>query len=136
MSVIELNPPPLRSARVKRIPSGVQIDAPERAVRLRLPKNATSLDLLRAIYRHPRMPIPIRMEAAQMALPYEHPRLVMIAPSNVDPRQLNIAITGGLPRLPGTNTVFPHGAPPEPPMPEPSVAPDRSPAAMSRDKAW
>jgi hypothetical protein len=50
MSVIELNPPPLKTARLKRIPSGYQIDG-ERAVRLRLPKNANALDLLRAIYR-------------------------------------------------------------------------------------
>jgi hypothetical protein len=89
---------------------GVQIDAPEHSVRLRLPKNATSLDLLRAVYRHPRLPLEVRIEAAGMALPYEHPRLVMIAPASTEAR--TIRIVGGLPRLPGTETIMPGDKPP------------------------
>ena len=113
MSMVEQLYPPLpefKRARTRRIPSGVQIDAPERSVRLRLPKNATSLDLLRAVYRHPRLPAEVRIEAAGMALPYEHPRLVMIAPASTEAR--TIRIVGGLPRLPGTETIMPGDKPP------------------------
>jgi hypothetical protein len=109
-----LNPGPLPSfqrARARRIPSGIEVIHPERRVRLRLPKDATSLDLLRAIYRHPRMPLETRIECANLALPYEHPRLVMIAPSNLDQPTQRLIISGGLPRLPGTTTVFPHDPP-------------------------
>ena len=37
--------------------------------------NATSLDLLRAIYRSPQMPLHTRMRAAMACLKHEHPTL-------------------------------------------------------------
>ena len=41
--------------------------------------NATSLDLLRAIYKSPLIPLPVRMRAAICCLPFEHPKLVVTA---------------------------------------------------------
>jgi hypothetical protein len=104
MGLIELNPPPLRSARVKRIPSGVQVDTPDKAVRLRLPRNATSLDFLRAVYRHPRMPLETRIECANLALPFEHPKLLAVVANHAGQNDVKVIIQGGLPRLPGSTT--------------------------------
>jgi hypothetical protein len=39
-----------------------------------LPASATSLDLLRAVYRNARLPLHARMRAAALALPHEHPQ--------------------------------------------------------------
>jgi hypothetical protein len=40
---------------------------------------ATSLDLLQAVYRNPDVPLSVRMRAAGMAIPYEYPKLSVIA---------------------------------------------------------
>jgi hypothetical protein len=47
-----------------------------------LPPNATSLDLLRAIYRNPNAELTTRIRCAMACLQYEHPRLQMIAQIN------------------------------------------------------
>src|SRR5262245_31002953 len=49
---------------------------------LKLPPNGTSLDLLRAVYRNPSLPLHTRMRAAGLALPHEHPRLMVQAQIN------------------------------------------------------
>lgn len=62
-------------------------------------------EMLLAIMRDQRLPLPIRMEAATKVAVYEHPRL---AQTNQDiSGGLRIVIEGGLPALPGTNIIMP-----------------------------
>jgi hypothetical protein len=42
----------------------------------------TSLDLLQAVYRNPDVPLSVRMRAAGMAIPYEFPKLSVVASVN------------------------------------------------------
>ena len=46
---------------------------------VKLLSGSTSLDLLRAIYQSPELPLPTRMRAASMAIAYEHPKLAVTA---------------------------------------------------------
>jgi len=46
---------------------------------LNLGPNAMSIDLLRAVYRNPSIPLPIRIRCAVAALPHEVPRLAVTA---------------------------------------------------------
>jgi hypothetical protein len=127
MALIELNPPSLRTARVKQIPSGVQIDTPQRNIRLRLPPNCTALQFLQKVYMHPRIPMETRIEAATQTLPYQSPKLIaVVTNNNSNSGEQVLRIVGGLPKLPGTNTVFPGE---EPSLP----AQRRSQAQMTRE---
>jgi hypothetical protein len=112
MALIELNPPSLRTARVKQIPSGVH---PQRNIRLRLPPNCTALQFLQKVYSHPRIPMETRIEAATQALPYQSPKLIAVVTNNAsNSGEQVLRIVGGLPRLPGTDTTFPGDPPAQP----------------------
>ena len=41
---------------------------------LEFPPNGMSIDLLRAVYRNPSIPLPVRIRCAVAALPHEVPR--------------------------------------------------------------
>jgi hypothetical protein len=47
-----------------------------------LPEEATSLTFLQAIYRSADYPLKVRLRAAALALPFEHPRLSLSAQLN------------------------------------------------------
>ena len=46
---------------------------------IELGPNGMSIDLLRAVYRNPAIPLPVRIRAAVAALPHEVPRLAVTA---------------------------------------------------------
>ena len=51
-------------------------------VPLDFPSNGMSIDLLRAVYRNPSIPLPVRIRCAVAALPHEVPRLQVTAQVN------------------------------------------------------
>jgi hypothetical protein len=54
-------------------PERVEVDEIE------IKQEPTSLDLLQAVYRNPDVPLSVRMRAAGMAIPYEFPKLSVVA---------------------------------------------------------
>jgi hypothetical protein len=109
-------------ARTKPIPSGVEVMGPEKNIRIRLPKDFTAYDFLKKVIGHSRVDLHTRIAAAVACLPYEKPRLIAVMPSSVGSNEMRIVVNGGLPRLPGSTTIFP-GDPPEPYSPPPQPEP-------------
>jgi hypothetical protein len=123
MSIAEiLRPiPQLTRAKTRQIPSGIQVETSTRNYRLRLPKNCDGLDFLMAVVRNPKIDLDVRIECAVAALPYQKPRLVaFVQQSSASPNETRLIIQGGLPKLPGTNTIFP-GDPPATVRPKSAV---------------
>jgi hypothetical protein len=61
-----------------------------------LPKGATSLAFLQAVYANPELPLNIRLRAAVSAAPYEQPRLsvaIAVTPNEDFARRLELAVT-------------------------------------------
>jgi hypothetical protein len=54
----------------------------EAADEVEVDPKASSLDLLQAVYRNPDVPLSVRMRAAGMAIPYEFPKLSVVASVN------------------------------------------------------
>ena len=72
---------------------------------IELGPNGMSIDLLRAVYRNPSIPLPVRIRCAVAALPHEVPRLQVTAQVNeqsfaelLDRRLKRIAEMEGQPR--------------------------------------
>jgi len=49
-----------------------------------LPTDASSLPLMQSVYRNADLPFPVRMKAAEIAMPYEHPKLSAVTHSGDD----------------------------------------------------
>jgi hypothetical protein len=49
---------------------------------IQFPPNGLSIDLLRAVYRNPAIPLPVRIRCAVACLPFETPKLMVTAQVN------------------------------------------------------
>src|SRR5262245_35932983 len=54
------------------------LEAAAQAAVAGLPTDVTSLVLMQAVYRNAELPFPVRMKAAEIAMPYEHPKLASV----------------------------------------------------------
>jgi hypothetical protein len=84
-----------------------------------------ALTFLRAVYQHPKVPLPVRMRAASMAIPYERPALkahaLVVAEGDFAQRlEAAIARSGLAPKLIDAEPVE---LPPAGPEPTPMAAP-------------
>jgi hypothetical protein len=73
---VEMVPPAIEAVyRELDRPPRVQVADPD-AIDI---GDGTSLTLLQAVYRNRALPLPVRLRAANMALPFEHGKLTVIA---------------------------------------------------------
>lgn len=67
---------------------------------------------LEAVYKNPRLPMSVRIDAAKGMLPYEYPRLQQVSQDVTSGAK--VLIEGGLPPLPGTSIIMPGEEPSKP----------------------
>ena len=91
-----------------------------------LPPDGTSLTLLQVVYRSAALPLPTRMRAAAIAIPFEHPKLAVTAVIGSDDlaERLDRAIarTNGTPKVIEAAPIQ-RELPPTGPRPTPMSAP-------------
>jgi hypothetical protein len=92
-----------------------------------LPANCSPLEFLQKIYENKNVDLATRMEAAIAALPYKHPKLICVAPTNADANTLKIAVSGGLPPLPGCDNAMPSHVAKITSVPPPIIEPEPEP---------
>jgi hypothetical protein len=85
---------------------------------IEIKQEATSLDLLQAVYRNSDIPLSVRMRAASMAIPYEFPKLSVVA-SIHDPAGFAERLERAIERSGVRPLMIEHAPQPKPP-PEPS----------------
>ena len=85
---------------------------------IEIKQEATSLDLLQAVYRNPDVPLSVRMRAAGMAIPYEFPKLSVVASVN-DPAAFAERLERAIQRS-GVRPLMIEHAPQPKPAPEPT----------------
>jgi hypothetical protein len=64
-------------------------------------KQADALELLRAVYRNNSLPLPVRMRAAEAALPFERPKLAAVISTNLSEQAFGEALERARKRLDG-----------------------------------
>jgi hypothetical protein len=79
---------------------------------------ATSLDFLRAVYMNAELPLSVRMRAAGMAIPYEYPKLSVVASVN-DPTAFAERLERAIQRSGVRPLMIEHALQPKP-APQPS----------------
>jgi hypothetical protein len=97
-----------------------------------LPPDATSLTLLRAVYRSAALPLPTRMRAAAMAIAYEHPKLAVTAILSDD--SFAERLDRALARSAGPKVIEASPAPRELPPSGPRPTPLGAPFPMERHR--
>jgi hypothetical protein len=124
----------LRGLHQRKPDGSVEIFGPRssKTAKLRLnldPETTTPLELLRQVFCSDSLSVEMRVAAALGAMPYCHPRIVLIPPMGAPQK---ITIVGGLPPLPGTDSRFP-GPRPAAGAPAGGVVCEAGPASTADD---
>ena len=94
------------------------LDRIEAAAVTEVEPEATSLDLLQAVYRNPDVPLAVRMRAAAIAIAYETPKLSVVA-SISDPNQFAERLERAIQRSGVRPLMLEHAPQPKPVKPQP-----------------
>lgn len=82
-----------------------ELPPPEAPVRLYDREDIDPLDFMLAVMRDKRLPITVRIDAANKSAQFKHARLAQLTRENAD--VVKVYISGGLPPLPGTDIIMP-----------------------------
>jgi hypothetical protein len=89
----------LKRNMADRPPSDNELPHPD------IPDDCTPLEFLTAVMRMKNVPLFLRVDCAKQAAQYKHPKPMAI--SVVSGEAMAITVEGGLPRLPGAETIMP-----------------------------